>query len=237
MTDSNIENGLQQDVGIQPVADTSPATQSYQQSAQAEPMVPQWKVNEIVKARLAQDRAKYSQNESQSTDFTPQPSKADRPLTAQEVEQLIDRRADEKAAMQYAQTVTNEFANKVMSAVPKYSDYEQKVSQLNFALIAQTNPNLITVLNGVDNTGDVVYEMANNPGKFAALASLSQTHPHLAQMELNKLSASIKQNEAAMNEPSSREPLSHVTPSNLGTGNGTGKTSVRDEKRNPLLRG
>lgn len=230
----NIDVGSQQDVVTTPSPASNSSTAPQPNAPAPENMLSQSRVNEIVQARLAEDRAKRQPESYQSQQH--QQSQTNQ-MTPEQVKRLIDERAIELSNQETANRVMGEFANKVLSAVEKYPDYEQKVSQLDFRGMAEANPNLILVLNAVDNTGDVAYEMANNPGKFATVFSLAQTHPHLAKIELDKLSNSIKQNEAAKNQPNASEPLNRVLPTNIGTGNSSGIPNVRDEKANSKYRG
>ena len=147
------------------------------------------------------------------------------------IRRLINEEAQKQAQYTEANRVAHEFISKLEATKSKYPDFEEKVSQLNLPSI----PQIVGIANSMDNTGDIMYEIATNPSKFASVMVLAHTAPHLAQAELRRLSESIKHNEAAAKQPSAAEPLSQVKPSTTGTDNGS--SSVRDLRKQSWLRG
>lgn len=149
--------------------------------------------------------------------------------------QLIDAEIDRRATQKAAEQVVNEFAGKVRAGKSLHTDYEEKIQELN---IPDLPPQMIHYVNGVDNTADVLYELANHPSKFANIVSLSVANGNLAKKALSDLSASIKQNKDAITkakENNVNAPLDKVTPSTTGTDNGS--LSVSDLRKQPWLRG
>ena len=102
-------------------------------------------------------------------------------------------------------------------------------------------PYHVQLANMVDNTAEVMYELAKNPSKIGAIQTLIEIdtkagrHPKLALAEMKRLSESIKVNSKGSKYQPPNEPLSQMRPSNAGTGN-QGDRSVRDYKSNPKYR-
>jgi hypothetical protein len=132
------------------------------------------------------------------------------------------------------QQIANDFNSKLSSGKDRYSDFDEKVAPLLEDL--HNMPHLVLLANGMDNTADVMYDLATNPHKVANLLTLADKSTRLAQLQMQQLSNSIKTNQAASKQPSSREPLSQIKPSTVGIDNGSPK-SVKDFKKMSWLRG
>lgn len=124
------------------------------------------------------------------------------------------------------QKTVAQFVQKMEQGKSKYPDFDEKVAKLNL----QNYPHLVQWTNGLDNTADVIYDIASNPEKFSHVITLSVVSPHMAIDKLHSLSGTIKQNEAAKNAPVPPEPLDQIKPSTVGIGSG-GIPSVKDYKR------
>jgi hypothetical protein len=121
-------------------------------------------------------------------------------------------RAVQQAQMQHsADMVYNQFNTKMQAAAAKYPDFAQKINQLDLSRMVD----IVQLSSQLENTGDVMYDLAANPYKIANLQLLAQSQPVLAQQELQKLSASIKANQAPA-APSANAPLNQVSSSPLG---------------------
>jgi hypothetical protein len=153
-------------------------------------------------------------------------------MTPERIEQMIQEATDKRARESYANKVATDFLSKMEAGKTKYADFEDTVNALNLPMA----PEIVDWANGLDNTADVVYEIAKNPTKFTTILNLARGgFGQLAQRELQKLSASIKQNESAADAAKSvNEPLSQIRPSTVGTDNG--KMTVRDLRKQPWLR-
>jgi hypothetical protein len=90
----------------------------------------------------------------------------------------------------------------------------------------QQMPHILTLANNVDNSPDVIQHLKDNPGKMAQISMLP---PNFANMEMKKISDSIKQNQAALSAPKSPEPLSQIRPSTVGVGNSDGSGSFHSQ--------
>jgi len=91
-------------------------------------------------------------------------------------------------------------------------------------------PNVVQLLaEYVDNSHDVLYDLAKNRSKLYQLESTCQHNPQDAIYEIKRLSDSIKANETHSTMSNARTPLSQQRPSNTGTDSGN-TLSMRDLK-------
>ncbi len=96
-------------------------------------------------------------------------------------------------------------------------DFDEKVGKLNLHAMLP----IVAWANSLDNTADIMYDLANNPGKLSNVLNLvNANQPQLAYDELQKLSGSIKTNEDASKIQHPRAPLNQLKPSPIGSDNG-----------------
>lgn len=189
-----------------------------------EPMIPQSRVNEIVRERLAQQKDKLSSEYNSQVPNAAVGPNMDQigELVAQATEKRINVILEAKEReMKEAegQRLATEFISKLEAGKGAYEDFDQVVGSLPFDRI----PHIIQLANGVENTADVMYELRKNPGKIAALTQLVQIDPTgtLAMEQMHDLSSSIKKNRAAQGSKSPNEPLSQIKSSPIGADNGS----------------
>lgn len=230
-----------------PVAEsvTPPVTDNSATTTEEVPekVVPQSKVNEIVGAvkRDAYEKATRdfeaqlaspNADQGQTQVSQPPPVENAQPSNNDEFMAKFDQEVNRRVAMSEAQNQLEKFNHVVEGGRGKHEDFDAVVGQLNIV----DNPYLIDLANKVENGGEVLYELAVNPAKFAGVAVLARNNSYtLAEKEFNKLSKSIKANESAMQQPKAQEPLSQISPSNTGTDNGL--NTVSDYRSQPWLRG
>jgi len=149
----------------------------------------------------------YAASQAQPTQFSG--------MTPEEVRKMV---ADESAKqIQDAQMrasadlVVNQFQQKMQAAASKYPDFAQQVGKLDLGKMVD----LVQMTSSLDNTGDIMYDLAQNPYKIASLQQLAQMQPQLAYSELQKLSSSIKANQS-QSAPDIKAPLSQVNSSPIG---------------------
>jgi len=153
-------------------------------------------------------------------------------MSQDQVRQLIQQEAAKMSNLAIAQKIESNFLSKVDQAREKYEDFDEKYAALNI----EQHPHLLLWMDGMDNVGDMVYDMASNPEKVASIMMLASSgFPQLAQQKLAQLSASIKANEAAQKQPTAPAPLSQIQPTAVGTGNGL--ETVTDYRSASWLRG
>ncbi len=203
----------------------------------AEPMVPQSKVNGIVQARHAAGREKGFQEgiahaQSQMGGMNQMsPDQIQRMIdetASRKVNEMIQRQQQEQMSQQYAaegHRVANKFMHNLNTGKGEYEDFDNVFKVEDF----QNMPDVIRLAADTDNTADVMYELAKNPSKAQAIDSLALKTPRLAQIEMQKLSDSIKKNKEAQKSKAADEPLSQIRRSNAGADNGS--MSVTDFRK------
>jgi hypothetical protein len=135
------------------------------------------------------------------------------------------------AQEQQAQQIASEFFTKIEAGKANLQDFDKIMGDVDL----RTIPYHVQLANMVDNTAEVMYELAKNPSKIGSIQNLididlrAGRQPKLALAEMKRLSESIKANEQGSKFRSPNEPLSQLRPSNAGTGN-QGALSVRDYK-------
>jgi len=149
-------------------------------------------------------------------------------MSPEQIKQLIAQEAP-KALQEHArslqqQQLINSFVSKMQAAEAKYPGMEQKLNELDYSTI---HP-LIQHIDKMENTGDIMHELLENPMKMGNLVSLLYSQPKLAEKAIQSLSASIKMNDQAQAaEKSSNDPFSQQKPS-LNAGKDDGDMSVSD---------
>lgn len=132
------------------------------------------------------------------------------------------------AQMKQEQMV-NSFVQKMQVAEQQYPGLEQELNQLNY-----NDPRIhafIGMVNDMENTGEIMKEVLDNPYKLSQILSDIQEQPYLAQKNLQKLSLSIKQNQQAKaEEAQARDPYSQLKPSTQA-GMDNGDMSVSDFRK------
>lgn len=211
-------------------------------STETEKMIPQSHANELIGQKKieahqkgrAEGRAEAlaelnlptqnaNQASGQAVGNTQQPQKT--------VEQIVEEKLAEKNYRDAHQHAMSGFVQKMENGPKKYADFEEKVSQLNLPSIMP----IVHLANAVDNSEDVVYDLANNPEKVSRLFDDLQRTPQVALMKIKQLSASIKANQAAAKQVTPDEPLSQIKPSSISTGNGS--ASINALRSKDYLRG
>lgn len=122
------------------------------------------------------------------------------------------RQIQNTQAQYSAQAVLSQFQQKMGAGAAKYQDFNAKMGQLNFGNMAD----IVQMTAGMENTADIMYDLASNPYKIAQLQQLAQTQPSLAYSEMQKLSNSIRTNQAPA-VPVGNPPLSQIASSPIGT--------------------
>lgn len=149
-------------------------------------------------------------------------------MSPDQIRQMIATEApkalqDHANAMQQKQLVDS-FVSKMQAAEAKYPGLEGKLNELDYSTIAP----LVKMANEMENTGDIMNELIENPMKMGNLVSLLYTQPKLAAKAIQNLSQSIKQNtEAQAQEKTATEPFGHVKSSTV-SGKDDGDMTVSD---------
>lgn len=140
----------------------------------------------------------------------------------EDIKKLVSEQLAEHSRMLHGQNIVNTFMSKMEQGKSKYPDFDQKISTLGDL---KNIPAIVQLAASVDNTHDVMYDLAENPQKIVDLISLAQINPQLAYAQAHKLSASIKANEEASQQVNPSAPLSQLK-SSVNTDNGQKNTSI-----------
>ena len=152
------------------------------------------------------------------------------------VQQEIATQAQQQAQEMFFQRSISEFSSKIEDAKTRYPDYQEVVNTLGLDKMPEPAlKSMVSLLNVAENGGDVLYDVAKNPTKYAGIINLVGINPNLAIAEIQRLSHSIKENEKATKTPIANPPLSQINPSTTGTDNGV--MTLKDMKRQPWARG
>lgn len=230
-----------QDTSSPGLTSSAPAAQSQTASAQSsdERVFRQSEVNEIVKKakygavedykRVATEQPDYASRKYGDSGVSPQqpthqqsiaPDEGTyRKIAAQEAQRLRDEWVQEartKAEADNARGIVQTFWNKISPGREKYQDFEKVTSDIEFSQF----PNVVQLLaQHADNAHDLLYAFGNDRIKMAQLEYLASKSPRDAIVQVQRLSQSIKDNEATSKIKTPNEPLSKLRPSNLGTDN------------------
>lgn len=185
-------------------------------------------LEEEYKKQLAELAAKqYDSNKKESREIN-----AD--AMYQQIQERFNIEMQQKQLEQQLSNVANQYMAKVEAAKTGYDDFDEVTKDFDPTAF----PQLIFLLSGIEGAGDVVYELAKNPLKLAALDRMAEKTPKLAHNELLKLAASINVNKSAKSEgqyDNAPAPLDRLT-SSRNTGS-NGKPSIRDLRSQDWLRG
>ncbi len=121
----------------------------------------------------------------------------------------------------------NSFVSKMQAAEQKHPGLEAKLNELDYSSMAP----LVHLANDMENTGDIMKELVDNPMKLGNMLALAQMQPGLAKRQMMELSNSIKTNQEALaQEKQAQDPMSQLKPSSsAGMDNGT--MSVTDFRK------
>ena len=216
---------------------------------QQEKLLPQHQVNALVgsakqkgyeKGYQEATSALHSQRENVSPALPPHSQTVD-PDTVRRIaeetffkqQQELQKKAMEDAYTQQGMQVLNQLNGKFNEAKQRIPDFDNVVKMQDFV----NAPEVLHYANTVDNAGDVMYDLAKNPSKLANLTSLHRSGltSHAAQA-IKEVSDSIKQNQNALSQPKTPEPLNQIKPSNIGLGDSQNR-SVADMMKDPRYRG
>jgi hypothetical protein len=209
--------------------ESAPAAEKMLSQSEVDRIVKQVKVNAADKARrdaLAEMQASRPVNQpvdhnvNVTQGFGGMTPRYDdiRQMVADETQKQQDsfrQKAYQEARIKEGERVASEFFHKLQSGQEKYEDFETVVGKLPFSKI----PEVVELANSVDNTDDIMYELAKNPIKLASIKTLSSFDRDAAFAEIKKISASIKNNQQAQNQVLD-EPMRHLksSPTQLDDG-------------------
>lgn len=152
-------------------------------------------------------------------------------LSPADIERMIAEKAPQ-LLHEHVQQLKNEhtinsFVSKMQAAEQKHPGLEAKLNELDYSQMAP----LVHLANDMENTGDIMKELVDNPMKLANMMALAQMQPGIAKRQMMELSNSIKANQEALaQEKQAQDPMAQLKPSSsAGMDNGT--MSVTDFRK------
>jgi len=152
-------------------------------------------------------------------------------LSPADIERMIAEKAPQ-LLHEHVQNLKNEhtinsFVSKMQAAEQKHPGLEAKLNELDYSQMAP----LVHLANDMENTGDIMKELVDNPMKLANMMALAQMQPGIAKRQMMELSNSIKTNQEALaQEKQAQDPMAQLKPSSsAGMDNGT--MSVTDFRK------
>jgi hypothetical protein len=224
--------------------DSTPVDAPVVDDAAAEKMIPSSRVEELIKKAKLKGRdnlqaeldAMKAENEQLKLKQASMGGMAV-PLDAEQIKQQImsdlkkqfqdasEARASNDLQKE-AERIAGEYHQKMKAGKDSYEDFDDVMADFR----PEAFPNLVYLANQVDNTPAVMYELMQNPAKWATLTVLSERDPQAAQNMLGRISASIKANQQAKaQEKEVAPPLGRLSSS--PTGQDTGNLGMKDFKR------
>lgn len=161
-----------------------------------------------------------------------QPSQEDRirQVAAEEAQrhfESVRQEAYQRSQDEMAQRTVSNFKSKIAAGREKYQDFDKVAPNED---VMASYPNVVQLLGDyVDNSGDILYHLGQDETKMELIESMALRSPQAAIRHMQKLSQSLKDNDAASKIQLPREPLHQMRPSNTGTDNGV--MSVSDYRK------
>jgi hypothetical protein len=174
------------------------------------------------------ERMKQEQRNSEA------PRDIDANAIYQQVQERFNKEMQEQQVKAQMTQVANNYLQRIAQGKTAYEDFDEVTKEFDPTAF----PQLTFLLSGIENAGDVLYDLAKNPLKLSGIDRLAEKNPRQAQSELLKLSKSITDNRQAQAESQGQnvaEPLDRLQPSRVSGSNG--KMGIRDLKNQPWLRG
>lgn len=215
-------------------------TQAVVETAPSERLFKQAELNEIVgrakhdavesfkQRQLQNAQQPVSQQQQQPNGKTLSEDDVKR-LTAAELERQREvwiKETQDQADKSAAERIVAAYKEKISPGKEKYQDFEAVTNNVDMRYY----PNVVQLLaEHVDNSHDVLYDLAQHRTKLSQIEQLCGHNPQDAIYEIKRLAESIKANEVNNNSRTSKAPLSQQRPSNTGTDSG-GTLSMRDLK-------
>lgn len=243
--DQVIDAGVQNQAAIEQPTPTQSENVAPAENKPAEKMFTQSQTQAIAakEARKAEEKAEArlrAEYESRMAQSQQQPHQQQniggmQQPSPEDIQRLIRQEAFTMSREHQAKQIEQDW----LSAMDAEKSADPDFADLYDAIGIEQQPGLILAMVGMENKAKVVKDLAQNPSKYANILMLANgAAPKLAQMELNKLSASIKANEDAKKQPKVDAPLTHLKASNIGGDDGNYSTmSTSDFRNQPWLRG
>lgn len=145
------------------------------------------------------------------------------------IAQQVPRHLQEQINNVKNEHLVNSFVSKMEAAEQKHPGLQEKLGMLEYG--DPSTRKLVEMVTQLDNAGDIMHELLENPEKMSNLFPLIDKQPRLAMHKLQSLASSITQNQVAQEQhQSAKDPLSQIKPSQ-NAGVSDGNMSVSDFSR------
>ncbi len=150
-------------------------------------------------------------------------------VAPEDIQRMIAEQLQSHAEDYKNKQFVSSFLDKMQAAEKQYPGLEKKLDEIDFNKPATMA--LVQMANNLDNTGDIMNELVENPEKMGILLNLINEQPKLAQQRLASIGNSIKTNrEALEQEQSANEPIGQLK-SSVNAGVDDHNLSVKDLKK------
>jgi hypothetical protein len=132
----------------------------------------------------------------------------------QQVQERFNAKMQEEQMRKQMEEVASNYLRRVEDGKKAYADFEEVTKEFDPTAF----PQLTFLLSGIENAGDVLYDISKNPMKLAALDRIAEKNPRLAQNELQKLAKSIAENKQAQMDAQYQQapdPLDRLSPTRI----------------------
>lgn len=148
-----------------------------------------------------------------------------------EQQRLLQEQEDE--INRHLESVGQKYQMRLSEGPKKYSDFDDVMTNFDIKALPRT----AFLATELEETSDIMYELASDPKKAVLIEQLAERSPDMALRELTKLRDSIVANQQAIeNEPNVSEPLNRPKSSQVA-GSDTGNLSIADYRKMDWLRG
>ncbi len=197
---------------------------------EGEKMLSQSEVNALVAAtrKETQEKARLElaalQAELERRQSSPQqaPNQSQSPsnpgqLSVDDIFAELVKRGEQHQYQQAEKAAAENFAQKMAAGTEMFDDFDDTMRDFDYDAFHH----VARMAADVENTPQVMYELAKNPQKLANVAFLALTSDREAKKALKKLSDSIAKNEQAQDDyVSTNPPVSAPKPSQVGKDKG-----------------
>lgn len=192
------------------------------------------KVRREMQAQYENERAQLQQAQQQQGSMGGMTQSVDTDKMKSEIMQDLMKQAQEARQSAEYQRIAGDYLNKTAAGRSLYQDFDAITAPID----GESFPNIVIMTSKLDNAAETVYELGQNPMKLEAIESLAMRSPKLAERELQKLSASIKANQQALqNNKTTNPPINGARPSvNAKAGGSDVPMSVSEMRKLPFMR-
>lgn len=186
---------------------------------------------EKYRAELEQLNAMRQQQEQRNEQV---PRDVDTNAIYQQIQERFNKEMQERQLRDQMTQVANNYHSNVARGKTNYEDFEDTTKDFDPTAF----PQLTFLLSGMEDAGDIIYDLSKNPMKLSGIDRLAEKNPRQAQSELLKLSKSIRDNRQAQADAQTQnvsEPLDRLQSSRVAGSNG--KMGIRDLRNQDWLRG